>query len=113
MDPTWFNQLTPTFHQDLLLGAAGNYLGGIAGAATAQIIRSAEGGIIKKYKPTPRTQALNLAMARALHETINAITDNPDKYEHLLGIFKEWIDREEVALELSQVIDPRPDTEID
>ncbi|MCP4687470.1 MAG: hypothetical protein GY859_05425, partial [Desulfobacterales bacterium] len=44
---------------------------------------------------------------------IYAITDNPDKYEHILGVFREWIDREEVALELSQVIDPRPDTEID
>ncbi len=52
-------------------------------------------------------------MARALHETIDAFTDDQEAYKHYLGMFKEWIDREDVALELSQVIDPRPDTEID
>ncbi len=112
MDPTWFNQLGKPV-RDLLLGAAGDYLGGLAGAATGQIIRFAGVRIVKKFKSEPRVQALNLAMAQALHETINALTDKPDAYEHLLGILKEWIEREEVALELSQVIDPRPNTEID
>ncbi len=112
MDPTWFNQLAKPL-KDLLLGSAGNYLGGVAGAATGRIIRFAGVRIVKKFKPEPRVQALNLAMAQALHETTDALTDKPDAYEHLLGILREWIDREEVALELSQVIDPRPDAEID
>ncbi len=52
-------------------------------------------------------------MAQALHETMEAVTDNADSYNHLLGIFTEWIGREKVALELTQMIDPGPDTEID
>ncbi len=112
MDPTWFNQLAKPF-QDLLLGSAGNYLGGVAGAATGQIIRFAGIRIVKKFKQEPRVQALNLAMARALHETIDALTDNRVSYEHLLGIFKRWVGREKVALELTQVIDPHPDADID
>ncbi|MCP4693055.1 MAG: hypothetical protein GY859_33745, partial [Desulfobacterales bacterium] len=112
MDPTWFSQLAKPL-QDLLVGSAGNYFGGVAGAATGQIIGFAGRGVIKRFRPDSRRQALNLAMARALHETIDALADTPDAYKHLLGILEKWITREEVAAELSQVIDPRPDTEID
>ncbi len=93
MDSTWFNQLEPAV-KGLLLGSAGNYLGGLAGAATGRIIRFAGVRIVKKFKQEPRVQALNLAMARALHETIDGLTNDQEAYNHLLGMFKEWIDRE-------------------
>ncbi len=52
-------------------------------------------------------------MGQALQETIDALADDPDAYTHLLGVVGEWIERDEVAAELTQVIDPRPDAEID
>ena len=52
-------------------------------------------------------------MAEALFVTASSLTDDPDTLTHYLGILGEWLARDAVVGELSQVIDPRPGAELD
>ena len=112
MDLTWFNQLAEPL-QTILLGGAGGYMAGMAADVSGRFLRVLGRRVQKQFRDTPRQQALNLAMAQALHETVRLITDDRETVKHYLGIFNEWMKREDVIEELSQVIDPRPDSDID
>ncbi len=91
--------------QKLLLSLAGKLAGDMLNAG---------GYVVKKrFEKPPRQAALEKASARALGMTAAWLADDPDLVEHYLGILDAWTDRPAVSGELSQVADPRPDTELD
>ena len=112
MDLTWFNTL-PEPVKALLLGAAGDFLGGLAADVTGRLVDAAGYQVKKRFRPEPQQVALNAAMAEALFVTASSLTDDPDTLTHYLGILGEWLARDAVVGELSQVIDPRPGAELD
>jgi formylglycine-generating enzyme required for sulfatase activity/energy-coupling factor transporter ATP-binding protein EcfA2 len=103
-------QLSPAI-KELLLGAGANYSGGLAVSITCQLLEAVGRKTAKKFKPAPQQKALNTAMALALHKTAQSLGLENDAMFHFLKVFGAWIEREPVATELSQLIDPRPDSE--
>jgi formylglycine-generating enzyme required for sulfatase activity len=96
-----------------LLGAAGDFLGGLAADVTGRLVDAAGYQVKKRFRPEPQQVALNAAMAEALFVTASSLTDDPDTLTHYLGILGEWLARDAVVGELSQVVDPRPGAELD
>ncbi len=111
MDPSWINTI-PEPLRTILIGAAGDFVGGLAADVTGRLIDAASYQVRRRLRPEPQQVALNQAMAGALYETVSGQTDDPDLMAHFLTLFGEWSARDEVAGELSQVIDPRPDAKI-
>lgn len=87
--------------------------GSLAGEITKRLVDAAGATIRKRYGVVPRKAALERAMTEALAGTISNLTQNEDLMEHYLGMFKEWMLRDRVVEELTQIIDPRVDTELD
>ena len=112
MDPSWINTI-PEPLRTILIGAAGDFAGGLASDIAGRLLDAAGYQVKKRFRSEPQQDALNQAMAEALLVTVSAQTDDPDLMAHYLTLFGEWSARDAVAGELSQVIDPRPDAEID
>ena len=112
MDPSWINTL-PEPLRTILLGAAGDFAGGLAANVVSRLLGAAGYQVQKRLRSGPQQTALNEAMAEALLLTVRQQTDDPALQAHYLALFGEWSGRDAVAGELSQVIDPRPDAEID
>jgi hypothetical protein len=112
MDLSWLNNL-PEPARTILIGAAGDFLGGMAAEVTGRLIDAAGYQAKKRFRPEPQQLALNRAMAGALFETANSLTDDPVLLGHVLDLLGQWLAREAVVDELSQVIDPRPGVQID
>ncbi len=99
--------------QSLLLGAAANFSGGLA-ADLVRLIVGAAGHRIRKRLGTPaREQALNRAMAEALARVVSGLTDDPDHQAHYLTLLGDWIRREAVSGELTRLVDPQQDPDLD
>ncbi len=112
MDLSWIDTI-PEPLKTILIGAAGDFAGGVASDIAGRLLDAAGYQVKKRFRPEPQQDALNEAMAEALLVTVSAQTDDPDLMAHYLTLFGEWSARDAVAGELSQVIDPRPDAEID
>ena len=112
MDPSWINTL-PEPLRTILLGAAGDFAGGLAANVVSRLLGAAGYQVQKRLRSGPQQTALNEAMAEALLLTVRQQTDDPALQAHYLALFGEWSGRDAVAGELSQVIDPRPNVEID
>ena len=112
MDPSWFDSI-PEPLRTILLGAAGDFAGGLAADIAGRLIDAASYQVRRRLRPEPQQAALNQAMAAALYETVRSQTDDPALMAHYLTLFGDWSARDDVAGELSQVIDPRSDAEID
>jgi formylglycine-generating enzyme required for sulfatase activity len=97
--------------KDLLIGAGGNYLGGLAASISGQLLKAAGYRIAKKLKPEPQQKALNKALANALHKTGQSLGLKNDALYHFAKVFGAWLEREAVATEFALLIDPRPDEE--
>ncbi len=85
----------------------------LAGEITKRLVDAAGAGIRKKYGVAPRKAALERAMTEALAGAITNLTKDENLMEHYLGMFRQWMLRDGVIDELTQVIDPRPDMEPD
>ena len=103
----------PTPIQEVLLGGAGNYLGGVAGELTIRLLDNVGYQVKKKFQEEPQKIAVNKAFAQALYETFSRFTDNQNILVHYISIFGEWTSVEIVAGELGQLIDPRPESKLD
>jgi formylglycine-generating enzyme required for sulfatase activity len=112
MDLTWFNTL-PEPIKTILLGAAGDFVGGLAADVTGRLVNAAGYQVKKRLRPASQQVALNAAMAEALYVTAHGLTDDPDTLTHYLGILGQWLARDAVVGELSLVVDPRPGAELD
>jgi formylglycine-generating enzyme required for sulfatase activity len=112
MDPSWINTL-PEPLRTILIGAAGDFVGGLAADMVGRLLGKAGYQVQKRFRPGPQQAALNEAMAEALLLTVRRQTDDPALQAHYLTLFGEWSSRDAVAGELSQVVDPRPDAGID
>ena len=112
MDLTWLNTL-PEPIKAILLGAAGDFLGGMAADVTGRLVDAAGYQVKKRFRPEPQQVALSAAMAEALFVTASSLTDDPDTLTHYLGILGQWLARDAVVGELSLVVDPRPGAELD
>jgi len=99
--------------QDVLIGATGNFLAGLALEITTRILDTVGYQVRKRFHTEPQKQALTQAMAEALTYTIQGLTKEPEMMIHLLEIFNKWTEQESVAGELSQIVDPRPNVELD
>ncbi len=108
LDLSWINSL-PEPTRSILIGALGNFAADMAG----RLINAGGYAVKKAFAPEPKQKALERAMAQALLVTAHGLTDDPDLFQHYLGLLGEWTAREAVTGELSQVIDPRPDTTLD
>ena len=109
---TWFNSLAQPI-QDVLIGATGDLAGGLVGQAVAALLGETTGRVRRRFTPTPQSQALHRAMARALVEALAAVDAEPEVQAELLGHFASWLERPNVAGELTQVIAPDPKVELD
>jgi formylglycine-generating enzyme required for sulfatase activity len=98
--------------KELLIGAGGDYLGGLAASISGQLLKAAGSRIAKKFKPEPQQMALNKALALALHKTGQGLGLKNDALYHFAKVFGVWLEREAVANELFLLIDPQPDDEI-
>ncbi|WP_420628631.1 tetratricopeptide repeat protein [Candidatus Leptofilum sp.] len=109
---TWLNSLSqPT--REILLGAAGDYLGGIASEITFRLLGNANYHIRKRFKTEPMQAALNCAMSQALYKSINLLTEEDELIIHYIDILGEWMKQEVVSGELAQLIDPRSSYQLD
>jgi hypothetical protein len=110
MDASLIAKFSPEI-KELLLGAGGDYLGGLAASISGQLLKAAGSRIAKRFKPEPQQKALNKALALALHKTGQSLGLENDALYHFTKVFSAWLEREAVATELSLLIDPRPDCE--
>ena len=53
----------------ILIGAAGDFLGGLGSAVAGRLLAAGGYAVAKTFRPPPRQQALNRAMAQALWTT--------------------------------------------
>jgi len=116
MDLTAFDvwlSAQPEVVKDVLVGAGGDMLGGLASQAVAALLGQAGGRVIRQFTPDPQSKALRRAMARAMVETLAEQIDDPDLLALMLGHFTKWLERPEVATELSAIIAPNPDVSLD
>ena len=104
--------LPPTL-QDLLNSPLGGYIANLAADLTLNLLRFAGAPLYKKLRPDPQQTALRQAVTRALAAAFLDFADQPDLFKHYTGLFKEWAERDEVARQLAQLIDARPDAELD
>lgn len=112
IDLLWLNAL-PEPHKTILLGAAGDYIGSMAAAATGRLIGALSSRARKRFDPAQELTPLNRAMAKALAVTVTGLTGDADLYRHYLTLLNDWMKRDVVVEELSLVIDPRPDVSLD
>jgi formylglycine-generating enzyme required for sulfatase activity len=112
MDLAWLNSI-PEPSRSILIGAAGEFLGGLAAEITGRLLDAAGYQARKHFQGEPEQQALTRALAEGLYATVSQLTDDPDVKAHYLEIFGEWSQREVVAGELSKLIDPRDQAELD
>jgi formylglycine-generating enzyme required for sulfatase activity len=112
MDLAWLNSI-PEPSRSILIGAAGEFLGGLAAEITGRLLDAAGYQARKHFRGEPEQQALTRALAEGLYAAVSQLTDDPDLKAHYLEIFGEWSRREAVAGELSKLIDPRDGAELD
>ena len=89
---------------------------GIAAGLAVEAIKSMVifGGlrVRKRFKKkSPRELALQNAMTSALAQTIKSITANQDKMPILKTVFEKWLSREDVAVELSAILESEAEAE--
>ena len=87
MDLTWLNTL-PEPLKAILLGAAGDFLGGLAADVTGRLVDAAGYQVKKRFRPEPQQAALNAAMAEALFVTAgepDRRSRHPDALSRHLG----------------------------
>ena len=108
MDLSWINSL-PEPTKSIVISA----LAKVASDIVGRLINASGYAIKKAFTSEPQQQALTDATAQALIITARSLTDDPILFEHYVGLLGNWAQREAVAGELSQVIDPRPETTLD
>lgn len=85
----------------------------VADDLTTRLLNAAGYQVKKRFCPESTRQALSEALADALLSTVDEFTDEQDSMAPYFQAFGGWSKREAVAGELSQLIDPRDDTELD
>lgn len=91
-------------------------IGGTAGLATEmtnRLIGAAGYAVKKRFQSEPQQLALSQCIEEALELTIGRLTSDSVHIEHLLTLFDEWTQQEAVQGELSLVIAPFSEAEID
>ena len=89
------------------------FLIGLAGDIVGKILDATGRGVRKLFAGDPQQNALRRAVARALADAFHDQLDEPELFKHYVGVFAEWAGRDEVAEQLTQLIDPRPDIQPD
>ncbi len=92
-----------------------NALGGIIASIAMQFINSlfnVNRRFARDIEPETR-KAMERAMTLALGETLLWLTDDPIRQRHFAELFERWLLREDVLLELHQLIDPKPGVTLD
>ena len=112
MDLSWLNSV-PEPLKSILIGAAGDFMGGMAADIAGGLIGAASSGIRRRFQPDPQRLALNRAIAKALYVTVSSLSDDVVLKQHYLTLLGDWIGREPVTEELCQLVDPRPELTLD
>jgi hypothetical protein len=112
MDLAWLNTL-PDPIKEILLGAAGDFSGGLSAQAVTALLGMAGRRAARRFQTDPQRQVLQVAFAQALYETAAEMSDDPTEQEHYLGLLGHWLEIEDVQEELSVIIDPRPNVSLD
>jgi formylglycine-generating enzyme required for sulfatase activity len=112
MDASLIKALSPEI-KELLLGAGVGYSSGLAASISTELLKAAGGRVAKKFKKSHQHEALNQAMAQALHQTGLSLNLEKDGLFHFIKVFGAWLKCDAVAIELSHLIDPRPDEKLE
>ena len=79
MDPAWLATL-PEPLRTLLIGAAGDFVGGLASDVVGRLLDAAGYQVKKRFRPTPQQLALTETLAEALVVTISRQTTDQSSW---------------------------------
>ncbi len=106
------NQLPPPVRRRLL-GDDNLAEPGLAHMVAARLLDASGYHTRRHFQSAGAVDGLARVATDALAATIDALTDDPERTTLYLDLLERWLDREAVVGELSQVIDPRFDSELD
>lgn len=99
--------------RDRLLGAGNLNEPGLAHIMAARLLDASGYHTRKQFQSASAVNGLARVAVDALAATIGALSDDSERAAHYLDLLERWLAREAVVGELSQVIDPRFDSELD
>ncbi|MEZ4769059.1 MAG: SUMF1/EgtB/PvdO family nonheme iron enzyme [Caldilineales bacterium] len=105
--------LWPKPLRDRLLGDGNNDELGLAHAVAERLLAASGYHTRKQFQSASAVDGLARAAVDALVATISALNDDPERTALYLDLLERWLAREPVVGELSQLIDPRFDSELD
>jgi hypothetical protein len=99
--------------QDFLIGAAGDFTGGLAAQFVSGLLRAAGRRVSEPFRTPGRTQALHTAVAAALGKALDnwAITD--DEAVHYRDLFRDWLLQPVVLGEFRALFVPNENSQLD
>lgn len=80
----------------------------VAAGAVMSLLKASALGIRRSLGKGEEEKALRAAVTEALTEALESQELNEEMSEHYAGLLAEFFAREEAAIELSQLLDPRP-----
>lgn len=83
----------------------------IAASLVISLLKASAGIVRKRLSQSDARKALEAAIAAALAEALEGqeLRDRDEDWEHYGSLLEDFFAREEVAFELAQLLDPRPD----
>lgn len=96
-----------------LFGAGNPDEPGLARAVAHRLLSASGYHTRKQFQSASSVDGLVQVAVDALAATIGALSDDPERAALYLDLLERWLARETVVGELSQVIDPRFDSELD
>lgn len=96
-----------------LLGTGNREDPGLAQTIAARLLNVSGYHTRKRFQSSSAIDGLAWVAADALVATIGALSEDPERTMHYLDLLERWLEREAVVGELSQVIDPRFDSDLD
>ena len=106
------NQL-PAPVRTRLLGDGNSAVPGLAHTVAARLLAASGYHTRKHFQSPGAIDGLATIATDALVATIGALSDDQERTMLYLDLLERWLDQEAVVGELSQVIDPRFDSELD
>jgi hypothetical protein len=85
----------------------------IALSLTLDLVKASAAVVRRRLGKSDADKALQAAIAQALDEALASIDVPADLSAHYEGLLQDFFRREEVIVELAQLLDPRPDVELD
>ncbi len=99
--------------QAVLNGPLGEYMANLASDLTLRLLHFVSAPLRKRLRPDPQQTAIQQALAYALATAFADQASDPTLFRHTISLFQEWAERDEVARQLAQLIDARPESELD